>query len=152
MLPELNWTVSTLVWVHVVQMFCHIADLTVDFQWRIYIWCVVFSVDDYCYIITKPDLECIDKNTYILVKILNIGKRDFLGLLIKGGCITDTHKDLIMTQTTKCDRNRELLSILRRRSRADLQTFKDTLKRTKQEHVLQTLERKTGRLFSLSQT
>ena len=67
-------------------------------------------------------------------------KDSFLEQLVKHGGITEQQCLRIKQQQHRIERNRELLAILRRRSFAHFEVFKDVLRKTKQNEVVQTLQ------------
>ena len=59
----------------------------------------------------------------------------FLDILQEKHCITKRHRDRIDEHRTKTEKNKVLLSIIRRRSSADFQSFKRALQDTNQHGV-----------------
>ena len=79
--------------------------------------------DDDCRILTADELNIIDRNLSHLINLIDPSPI-FLDSLLDAGCITQRHRERIDAQQTKRDRNKELLSIIRRRSYEDFKTFK----------------------------
>ena len=81
---------------------------------------------------------------YVLGKLINSNDDRFLNILLQKKCLTERHLDRIKEHRTKSAKNKELLSIIRRRSSADFHSFKIALCKTKQDGVLKLLEMETG--------
>ena len=99
-------------------------------------------------ILSEEELNRFDRHAHRLETLLDVERKHFLDILVNRGCITERHKDGVSVQLKKVDKNRELLSIIRRRSYADYVTFVDALKKTKQRRVLQLLEQTSGELLN----
>ena len=93
-------------------------------------------------ILYADELHHIDRHTSLLVSLLDVKKKNFLDSLVDDGCITDRHRNRIKGTIIKEDKNKELLSIIRRRSYSNFVAFIDVLKRTKQKKVAGLLEQK----------
>ena len=104
------------------------------------------TTEDRNRILSKEELNRFDRHVHHLETLLDVERKHFLDILVNGGCITERHKDRVRVQQARCDKNRELLSIIRRRSYADYVTFVDTLKKTKQRPVLQVLKQNSGKI------
>ena len=98
-----------------------------------------------CRILSEHELQRIDQHTYLLVSLLDAEESLFLDSLVDEGCISERHKNRIKGTIIKEDKNKELLSIIRRRSYSNFVSFVDALKRTKQDRAAQLLEQQTGR-------
>ena len=69
----------------------------------------------------------------------------FLESLLREDCITQRHKNRIDVQPTSNDKNKELLSIVRRRSYEDFKTFKRVIRATQKNGMIITLlEQESG--------
>ena len=60
-------------------------------------------------------------------------------------CITKAHKNRIEVQQTERDKNKELLSIMKRRSYEDFKTFKHVIRATQKDGmIIKLLEQGSG--------
>ena len=92
-----------------------------------------------------------DRHAHHLETLLDVERKRFLDILVNRGCITERHKDGVSVQLKKVDKNRELLSIIRRRSYADYVTFVDALNETRHPvQVLQLLDQTSGELLTIA--
>ena len=84
---------------------------------------VQVTEDDDCRILTQVEMGSIDKNQFRLINLIDPSPT-FLDSLLSKGCITQRHRDRIDAQQTTSDKNKELLTIIRRMS---IKTFKEVL-------------------------
>ena len=95
---------------------------------------VQFNGDD-CRILTMEALNRIDNNLFHMIKLID-PHPIFLESLVQEGCITERHKERIDVRQTKSDKNKELLTIIRRRSYEDFKTFKRVLQTTQKGGII----------------
>ena len=110
----------------------------------------VSTTEDRNRILSEEELSRFDRHVHHLELLLDVERKHFLDILVNRGCITERHKDGVSVQLKKVDKNRELLSIIRRRSYADYVTFVDALKKTRQRQILQLLEQTCGELLTIA--
>ena len=103
-------------------------------------------------ILSEEELNRFDRHAHHLESLLDVERKHFSDILVNRGCITERHKDRVRVQdVARCDKNRELLSIIRRRSYADYVTFVDALKETRHPvQVIQLLEQTSGKLLTIT--
>ena len=87
-------------------------------------------------ILSKEELAFMQRNYKCLVDLIN-STDSFVEQLSKESCITARQKETILYHKKKLDRNRELLAVLKRRSFVHFGAFKDVLKETKHNKLLQ---------------
>ena len=109
---------------------------------------VQFTEDDQCRILTADELNRIDRNLFQLINLIDPSPTFLNSLLIKG-CFTQRHRDRIEAQQTLSNKNKELLSIIRRRSYRDFETFKRVSQETQKDGmIVKILEQENGHVIS----
>ena len=104
----------------------------------------VVVIEDDHRILTADELNRIDMSLFQLIHSLDPSPT-FLDSLLQEDCITQFHKDRIDIQPTKRDKNKELLSIMRRRSYEDFKTFKLVIQATQKDGmIIKLLEQGSG--------
>ena len=100
--------------------------------------------------ILTVELNRIDRNLFHLVNSIDPSPT-FLDSLLRESCIIEQHRDRINAQQTKREKNRELLTIIRRRSYEDFETFKRVTQETQKNGILivKLLEQDHGHVISV---
>ena len=108
-----------------------------------------FNENSDCRILTADELNRIDRNLFHLINLIEPSPT-FLDSLLREGCITQRHRERIDAQQTPSAKNKELLSIVRRRSYGDFKTFKRIMQTTQRNGIiiLRLLEQESDHVIS----
>ena len=94
-------------------------------------------------ILSADELNKIDRSSSQLINSI-VPSPTFLESLLRDDCITQKHKSLIEAQLTSNAKNKDLLSIVRRRSYRDFKTFKRVIQATQTGTIIKLLEQESG--------
>ena len=102
-----------------------------------------------CRILTAVELNRNNRNLFSLIKLID-PSLTFLDSLLREGCITKRHRERIDAQQTPSDKNKELLTIMKRRSYEDFKTFKRVIQTTQRNGkvILKLFKREFGHVIN----
>ena len=104
---------------------------------------IVVTEDDHR-ILTANELNKIDMSSFQLINSIDPSPT-FLDSLLREDCITQRHRNRIDVQPMPNDKNKELLSIVRRRSYEDFKAFKHVIRATQKDGmIIKLLEQGSG--------